>query len=317
MGEVKKFSLDRLPKVSRQDMENISLLTAFLPRFGMTDQIPRAVKRLVSRNLGVPFSFKRLKVSNVPFRQVVQKLPRQGVYLVLGAAPLEERAFLEIDPFMIHLAVDKLLGGRDEPPTMMRPPTEVEQGVLSYLFLKILHAIFEKSGRSAKVHFRLEGFRFSANEILEMQSTVSEEDCLLVTFRIEMGDRSGYARLILPAPFVQNVLVEDGSEGAVPKNEVQHYASRLEGLGFLETSLWVEIGKTTLEKKDFGELEPGDVVLLEETQVRLENKKLAGTLPVRLGQGLCGSFRGSLVSQDGPMQVKLEGVELEHSTGGF
>lgn len=314
MAEIRPFDFEALPKVSQEDLENLKVLQGYLPRYGFLGELPRSIERLVSQELGVPFTFRKGRISSVPIASTLRNLTRQGIYLVFGMAPLEEKAYLEIDPFLAHLAIDKLLGGREEPLAMIRPLTEIGQGVLSYLFLKILAHIFETSGRSARVHFRLEGLRSSPEEILP--AVGEAERGILITLRLEMGDRSGYARLILPTSFLQNALLEE-SEEAMNEEELQHYLSRMARFGFLDTRLWMEVGRSNLDRKDFQGLEPGDVVLLEETQARLSGGRLEGFLRVRLGQGEKGSIRGKIICGEDKFQLKLEGVELEHPMGGL
>lgn len=305
MSDVKPFNFGSLPKVSRDSVILLDQLTVFLPRIGFSDELGRAVKRIVHRLLGVPFSFEIEKIKNESLNTLKNSLPRQGVYLVFGLAPLQEKGWLEIDPFMAQVAIDRLLGGSGEPLTMVRPLTEIEEGVLSYIFLKILAEIFERSGRSARVHFRLEGCAASADDL-------AEGDGIFITLRLTLGNRSGYARMILPSPFVRKALL-DPVEGAVLSGrELEYYAARLANLGFLETDLWAEIGRATLRPKDLQGLEAGDVFVLEKTAVNFRGGRLDGRMPLRVGRGECGSFSGQVVSGEGPLRLKVEGMNLEH-----
>ena len=190
---------------------------------------------------------------------------------------------------------------------MLRPLTEIEEGVISYLFLKILSEIFERCGRSARVHFRLEECRSSPEGLLPLP-----RGGVLISYRLSLGDRSGYARLILPSPFVEKALLEPLEGAEIGGRELTYYAARLSNLGFIETNLWAEIGSVSLRGTDLKNLEAGDVVLLDKTQARWHDGKLEGHLPLRLGRGECGAFRGEVVSGEGPLRLKLEGMDLEH-----
>lgn len=315
MSAIKPFDFSRLPKISRQDILILDALRSFLPRIGFSDELGRSLRRLVGRALGTPFSFREEKITNIRLSTALPTLPKQGVYLVFGLAPLEEKAFLELDPFLAHVAIDRLLGGTGEPLTMVRPLTEIEEGVLSYVFLKILAEIFERCGRTARVHFRLEGYRSSSDEILSLVSGSGKEGRgVMISYRLTVGDRSGYGRLILPSPFVEKAFLEpmEGGQAALSERELQYYAARLSNLGFLATNLWAEVGSATLKAGELADLEAGDVVLLQKTGARLDGERLEGYLPLRLGRGECGSFRGQVVSGEGPLRLKLQGMELEH-----
>ena len=322
MADVRPFDFKRLPKVSRQDLRLLEGLQSFLPRVGFSEDLGRSIKRLLAKELGLSFSFQREKIATVDLTATLRSLSHQGVYALFGMTPLEGKAILEIDPFMAQMAIDRLLGGKGEPLTMIRPLTEIEEGVLSYLFLKILAHIFERCGRSARVHFRLEGFRSSSDEILPMVK--QGESGVLILLRITFGERAGYARLILPSPFVQRALLEplEAAQAAgMFERDLQYYAARLENLGFLQTTLWAEVGRTTLKAKEMKGLEAGDVVLLERTGARVKDGKLDGFLPVRVGRGDRGAFRGQIISEKigaqkrAPLRLQLHGMEMEHPVG--
>lgn len=307
MSDVKPFDFGSLPKVSRENALLLDQLGIFLPRIGFSEELGRAVKRIVHRLLGVPFSFEIEVIKNESLAVLKNSLTRQGVYLIFGLAPLQEKAWLEVDPFMAQVAIDRLLGGGGEPMTMGRPLTEIEEGVLSYIFLKILAEIFERCGRSARVHFRLEGCATSADDL-------AGGDGIFMTYRLTLGERSGYARLILPSPFVHKALLDpvEGTLRPAKGRELEYYSARLANLGFLEADLWAEIGRATLKPKDLQGLERGDVIVLEKTALNFRDGKLEGQVPLRVGRGGCGSFAGQVVSGEGPLRLKVEGVHLEH-----
>ena len=310
MADIKPFPFERLPKISRQDASLLEALQGFLPRIRFTQELGRSIKQLISKELGIGFSYRREKVSIVSVADSLRKFSDPGVYLILGMAPLDQKAVLELDPFLSHLVVDKLLGGPGEPLTSTRPLTEIEQGVLSYLLLKVLFHIYEKTGETARVHLRLEGIRFSPREILP--SVEEKEKGALMTFRLTIGDRAGYARLILPDPFVHRGLVDPlQAVEEMGERDQNYFSARLRNLGFVGTELWVELGRTNLTVGEIKSLEPGDVVLLEKTQARIQGGRLEGHLPVRVGRGESGSFRGRVISEAGRIQLRVEEMDLE------
>jgi flagellar motor switch protein FliM len=243
---------------------------------------------------------------NIP--QKLSGLTRQGIYLVFGLPPLDAKGVLEIDPLIAHMAIDKLLGGSGEPLTMIRPLTEIEEGVLSFLFLKMFALVFERCGKQARVHFRMEGFRSSPEEVAPLFK--SQPGGVYFSFQLTLGNRAGYARLLLPTPMAQKALLEAG-EGAEDDRELEYYGARLENLGYVPAEVWTELGRTTLKVGDINRLEPGDVVLIDRTQARVEQGRLSGSLSVRVGRGERGSFRGEIVPSPDRLQVKLTAVDLE------
>ncbi len=308
--EITPFDFSKLPKVSRQEAKLLEAVQTYLPRVGFSDELGKALKILVGREIGPTFSFHRDHMSAVNIPQKLQGLTRQGIYLLFGLPPLDAKGVLEIDPLIAHMAIDKLLGGSGEPLTMIRPLTEIEEGVLSFLFLKMFALIFERCGKQARVHFRMEGFRSSPEEIAPFFK--NQPDGLYFSFHLTLGNRAGYARLFLPTPMAQSAFLEP-LEGAVPSGEKEreYYGARLANLGFVPTEVWTELGRTSLKVADINALEPGDVILVDRTQARIQQGRLSGAVSVRVGRGERGSFRGEIVPSPDRLQVRLTAVDLE------
>lgn len=310
--DARPFPFEKLPKVSRQETDLLESLQALLPRTGFDKEMGKAVRLFVRRELGVPFSFKGEKLKVVHVAEKVHAFSRQGVFVVFGLPPLESRGVLEIDPMIAHMAIDRMLGGPGHPPAMLRELTDIEEAVLSYLFLKIFAIIFERCGGSPKVHFRMEKLCTTPDAVLEFYRGTDKG--LYSSFQLSFGDRAGYARLILPLPLAEKSFLE-GSAGAEPEapkmEDLLEAGARLRRLGFLQTSLWTELGRTTLQVRDINGLEPGDVVVLENTQAHVQNGRLTGALPIRVGTGERGSLRGTILPDDRRLKVRLDAVDLE------
>jgi len=311
--DVQAFDFSKLPKVSRKELKLLEAVQTYLPRAGFSEELARSLKLLIRREAGPKFSFQKDHMSAVNIPQKLQGLTKQGVYLVFGLPPLDAKGVLEIDPLIAHMMIDKLLGGSGEALTMIRPLTEIEEGVLSFLFLKIFSMIFDRCGREARVHFRMEGFKSSPEELIPLFKNQAEG--LYFSFHLTLGDRAGYARLLLPLPMAQTAVLDAGvkapSDEAALQKELEYYGARLANLGYIQTELWTELGRTSLKVAEINQLEAGDVVVLEQTQARVVAGKLSGNLAMRIGRGERGSFRAEIVPSADRLTVKLAAVDLE------
>lgn len=309
--DARPFPFEKLPKVSRQETNLLESLQALLPRVGFDKELGKAVRLFVRRELGVPFSFKGERLKVVHVAEKVHAFSRQGVFVVFGLPPLESRGVLEIDPMIAHMAIDRMLGGPGHPPAMLKELTDIEEAVLSYLFLKIFALVFERCGGSPKVHYRMEKLCTTPDAVLEFYRGTDKG--LYSSFQLSFGDRAGYARLILPLPLAEKSFLEGTAESASGGEAVDLLEAgvRLRKLGFLQTSLWTELGRTTLQVRDINALEPGDVVVLENTQAHVQNGRLTGALPIRVGNGERGSLRGTILPDDRRLKVRLDAVDLE------
>lgn len=305
MSETIPFDFSSLPKVSRQEAELLASLQGYLPRIGFTGGLAARIKSTLRQHLGPSFSFEVESVKTVSVGATLSQLPSSGLYLVIGLVPVEPKAVCEVDLVMAHRMIDQLLGGSGEPMTMLRPLSDIEQGVFSYLVLKVLLTIYEQCGKSARVHFRLEGIKGSPQELIGAAIRPNDK-AVALTGRLTLEDQSGYLKLLLPSPFVQKGLLEP--LGGAPVGDAEETAGRLEGFGFLETDLWAEVGKSTVKVSDLRRLDPGDVLLLDESTVRLKKgQPISGHATLRLGRGTHGSFRGKIVNSN-PLQVEIERI---------
>lgn len=307
MAHIVPFHFDRLPKLSERDVRILGSLLELLPRIGFADELRQSLSGLLTEKIGLPFSFDLQKITTGPAPEVLRALPREGIYLVFGLAPFQERAFLEVDSFLAHSAIDKLLGGTGSPSASSRTLTEIEEGVLSYLFLKILSEIYERCGENARVHFRLEGFQKTSQEVSSLMAP--KEGVVLMTLRLTLGNHSGYARLALPSAFLEKAFLEAGAQAGSSSKEKSYFEARLQNLSFLQTELRAEIGRTMLRAGDLQGIEPGDVVLLEQTSAHLQGKSLEGRLSLRVGRGERGGFQAQILPGPEKIQLQVEGME--------
>ena len=304
----KPFPFQRLPKTSLKSSQLLKALQTYLPRIGFSAQLGKNIRALVSKELGGKFSFQQEKITSLNTAQAMIPLQPTSLYVVIGMSPLTEKAVLEVDLLLAHRAIDKLLGGKGEPVTSLRPLTEIETGVISYLFLKILEMIFQRCGASAKVHFRLEAVKSSLENV---DVLLKDKDMVQMNFKAQLDQGSGPLRLFLPSPFVQGCFLD--TLDAHHKDH-EYEEARLSNFGYVSTSLWAELGRTTLLVREINQLESGDVVVLENTEARMTGRKLEGCLPLRIGSGNQGSFRGRVVSGD-PVKLRLESASLDYTVG--
>mgnify|MGYP001602769900 CR=1 FL=1 len=131
----------------------------------------------------------------------------------------------------------------------------------------------------------------------------------MISLHLKVGDRAGYARLILPSPFVEKAFLESTER----KSEIPYDAARLAPFGYIPTEIWGEVGRTTLKAQAVNDLEPGDVVILEESEAHVHKGKLEGTLSLRVGKGESGAFQGCTLESSGA--IKLGEVALDHPLG--
>jgi len=300
---VHPYDFSRIPKVSREEARLINSLYRFLPPTQFSEGLHNSLSTLLTKEIGEDFSFRLERIFSSEVSPYLETLPKQGVYLILGMAPHEEKGILEIDLMFAHSLIDRLLGGEGEPLTALRPLTEIEQGVLTYILLKVISHFYEECGGTAGVHFRLEDHRSSPTELIPSLKGARPDGAkrfVILSWQASLGKGSGYFRLLLPAPFVERLRpIHSG-------DEAEYNEKRFQELGFLKTDLWAELGRTTLKNSELTSLKAGDILLLDQTEARFAEGGLSGHLTLRLGSGERSAFRARLTGLSKKLQVKME-----------
>ncbi len=304
MPSILPFDFSRLPKVSA---EEVRLLKGLRAGFRLiSDDGGRGLQDLISRQLGTTFGFEADRLETVLIRDRLQASLPLGVYVVFSVATQnnpEQKGFLEIDPLLAHRMIDRLAGGAGEPPPLFKGLTEIEEGLLSYLTMKAFAHLFEKSGKEARFHLRMDRIYKTPEEFQTRVAPVGTERALLVRLRFSLGNRSGYGRLYLPLAFVR----EAGKGLQNASSEWSEWNARLETMEFLKTIVWGELGRTALAVREINALEAGDVVVFDQTSARKGTSGLLeGQLSLRVGRGEKSALSAKIVGDEkGKVRVQI------------
>ncbi len=296
----------KLKKVSAREQAVLDAVHSFLPATGLREGFARGVGEALATNLGEAFSFRLEAVSYETFSNFCSRLPQSAIVAAIGMVPATRKAMLEIDSHLASMAVERLLGGDGDGNPEPRPLSDTEQGVLEYLLLQVLAHVHRLCGRSARVDFRFEGFLFKQHEIKELSD--AGDGVAVLVFRVSFGRRSGFVRLALPDPFVEQGMMDVEAPGEARPEERAWLKENLSRFGYVKVPLWAEAGRTTLDPGDLAGLEVGDVILLDRSTVSLAGKMPLGTVILRVGDGMSGGIEA---------EMEIEGSRARCTVAGF
>lgn len=278
----------KLKKVSSKEVRVLSALFDFLPKTGIRDKFHGAVLEALNKHLGMDTSYALEGVSQATFDTVLERMPDPAVLVVLGMTPREGKIIVEIDDRLAALFIEKLLGGAGESIPATRPLSDTEQGVLQYLILQILSHLYRLCGNDARLHFRFEKFAFSPKMLKGICSP--DEAVSTFTMGVKVGDHGGYVKIFFPSPLVEQQYLNIEAKGEAREAERAYMIERIEEFGFVFVPLWGEAGHTTVTSADMKNLEAGDVILFDSTQMMLTDTGPAGRVILRTGEGRHGGF---------------------------
>jgi flagellar motor switch protein FliM len=207
----------------------------------------------------------------------------------LCPSPHKARGLLEVEASLAHAAVDLLLGGAGDV-IALRPLTEIEEGVLSFLLVEALKALAPYVSPGVP-RVRLEKMVRDVEEVLP--SLMGERHLLAVQLRVSVGSHSGYLRLFLPESAVALATPPGGAPERRERiiTRARHHASRLHGV---TAALRVELGGFELTFDELSALEEKSVVLLPEPLTFRPDKGQGGPARIRTGAGRAGFLEANV-----------------------
>ncbi|MBI4223485.1 MAG: hypothetical protein HY609_00995 [Deltaproteobacteria bacterium] len=281
MATVKPFRY-ALTKVSKTQLQLTEGLLRFLPQAGLKEDIQMAVRKALHQYLP-DIAYYLEKIDEISFKDFYHSLSSSCCVGVLGLKPFNPKGFIEIDPVLSHLLIEKLLGGNEEGVHELRSLTETEQGVVEFLLLKLLAQIHKASGEKAKLHFRLEDMALEASQIRKFAK--EEERLACLKFHVSFLKRSGFVHLYLPHPWVLEGFLKD--QGFT--EDVGDWSR----YGDVTCELWGSLGQSQVGWADLENLAGGDVVLFDQTGIRKSGDHWEGEVALFVGRGEHGKWRAS------------------------
>ena len=279
------FKLKRIDPAQQRVLE---ALFEFLPRTGQRDNFNAAIREALSKHLNVQATHRLEAVTQEKLGNFCKKLPAPALVMVLDMPPREKKILVDVDTNLAAFFIDRLLGGDLESFPIPKELSDIEQGVLQYLTLQILAHIYRLCGQDSRVHFRFEKFIFKAEELLDVIAT--EDTAFVLTVKLTIGKNDGFVRLALPSPLIEELYLNVEAKGETREAERKYLFNQLREFDHIKTSLWGEAGSSTLSVEDLKNLEAGDVIIFDQSNLKLDNTHLTGQVILRAGNGRHGGF---------------------------
>ena len=287
-----------LKTVSEKGVAAVNALYSFLPSTAVRDTLSLEMRKVFMQHLGNDSIFVVEAVDVIPCRQWLAALPDPSIVISIGLTPLSSKILIHVDHVIAHHMIDRLLAGDGDVSPEKRVITDAESGVLQYLCMQLLMQLHTVCGRDERVHFRFEQILQRTENIVKL--VPARDDGVVMTIKLGFGDHLGFVRVLFPDPFISKAMLEPLSV-AQGSAEQAHLLSRLQVFGDIKASVWAEAGVVTVHPEELQQLEVGDVILLDESDIRLKGGKPEGKVKLRVGTGQHGGVRA---------QIKADSEEL-------
>jgi len=300
---VKPFNWGNIKKVSMEEVRLMEELEGLLPAGSAGEDISLGIRRMLIKHLGEKSFFYLDSLATQSFGSFLSSLPEVPVMAVIGTDQGDAKLLAQIDTNLAFLVIDRLLGGSSLPAVESRPLSETEQGVLQYFIMQVLLEIWKACGESARYHFRFDRFAFGSHGV---ESVYPHKELLAApVFKVGIGELSGFLKIYIPEPFVKKAAHAGGSAGRSGEN--RHLQPLFARYGYINSSLWLEGGRATISDSELAALEPGDVVLFDESGLSVRNGHAEGVAELRAGTGENGALKTSIVPEGAVIKCTVIG----------
>lgn len=309
MPQVRPFRFTNLRRYTSEQVALQESLAAYFSTRPFGPEFMSQLAGMLETYLKVPCRFSAAELQPIARANLAALLPSTTCLLTVGVAPGDHKILIDLDPGIAALAIDRLLGGSGENGRIQRPLTEIEQGVLSFILLKVL--AFTHEGWETGRELALTLDRFASN-LPEVQDIVdAEANYYMVGFSLAAGKRVGYVRVLLPAALVTKRFMSHVPQAGATPEELGHMRAMFKSLGERLVDCRVRGATLDLGPDDIAGLEPGDIVIMENHELALTDEGLAGNAFATLGRGKNGGLRCRVLADGGQQRLELLEIVMQ------
>ncbi len=200
-------------------------------------------------------------VEQVTYGEFIMALTPPNCLAVFNIEPLKGGAVLDINPYVLFLAIDRLLGGSGLLPVRPREFTEVEQVLVERVAIRAMVDL-----RQAWHHVGSFGFRVDHTETNPqfVQLTSANEVVIAVTFDVKVGDVGGPMTIIYPHMLLEPIMPKLSTHrwfATAPRAASPEEGARLtHNVRRLGVTVRGVLAELPLTIRDVLAMKPGDVI---------------------------------------------------------
>lgn len=298
------YVFNNLEKVSKRHVQLVKNLEWMLPNVRSSGEVSSGVRRRLREMLEEEVSLQADYVHVVPMSQLQHYVGETTFLAVLTPQPNKTRGLLEVELGLAHHAIDMLLGGSGDA-VALRPLTDLEEGVMTYLIIETLKAL-SPSLDPGLPKLRIEGVVRGFEDIRGL--IPDHENLTVVQLKAVFGGHAGYLRLVIPEDVLS--IANPPTDAAVRRaRRVADAEAHLSRLSNVKTSVRAEIGNVEITSAELAQLSERDVVLVDALSCRPDQGE-GGTARLKVGYGRAGHLEAEIVVEDGRFKAKVTGINV-------
>lgn len=306
--KLRRFKFSGLPKLSKAQVTLTNALLAHLPQTPFERGFKDALREVLEPLVHVDIDLWLDTVQTIEPGHLWKHVNEPSCIAIIATPPKSHQILLEVDLPLAQLAIDRMLGGAAEDVDAQRPLSEIEEGVFSFILLKVLQFLQRHVAEEHQVALRLNGLA-SGRDTLSPRIEL-DQPYVQLAFKFFFDLEIGFLKLYLPSALVTGAFAEVNPE---PGPALSRYLRRVRDLtprlAGSRAPLAVELGRIPFSLGDLHEIEPGDIVLIEDANFQLAEGCVTGPVTAHVGKGAHGTLQGSVkVGDSGRYEMTIDEI---------
>ncbi len=203
-------------------------------------------------------------VEQLTYDEFIRSLSNPTIMNIFQMDPLEGNAILEIHPSIVFTIIDRLFGGPGQAPENIRDLTDIERVVTEKVVARVLDILREAWDNIIQLKPKLDVIETNP---LFTQIVSPSEMVVLISFRTQFGENEGLINLCIPyivlEPIMGKLSAHYWFAGTAKETTQENIARITRQIEKASLTVSAVLGKATIRVGDLLELQPGDVVILD------------------------------------------------------
>lgn len=215
----------------------------------------------LSSELRTAIDFEAMGHMQLTWTSAAAELPQGSIAAVLDMLPINRRMLMAVEPQLVLVLIERLLGGEVKPPPAERRLTDVDMALARQVFEGLIDQLSIVWQDMVDVTLSLGGFEADAESA--MLAPLSEPTWLL-TIEARVGGTPFTIMLAIPYTSIAPIVTRlpQGAHDGVDRMDTSAGARVHAAIGEAEIELRAEVGSIELTAEDVLTLGVGDVIRL-------------------------------------------------------
>jgi flagellar motor switch protein FliM len=250
--KIKIYDFKRPDKFKREQINAISLISK---------SFAYLAERSFSSKLDAPVKLEVASVDQLTYEESIRSLPTPTTLAIIDMHPLKGKIFLELDPAMTNVILNKIFGGKGEIAKGRNALTELEKYAIQYLIHPDITGALQKAwAYIIELSPQIEQIETNPQFC---QITKPDELVALITFEYKLFNTAGLINLCIPFSTIETIMNKLSAkfwhEGKLPEKK----ETTMENLGKVNIPVIVELGRGNFPLKELEGLREGSILELD------------------------------------------------------